>query len=112
MVEVLLAFTLLAVAVLALLGALPAAARQQESSAMSSQALYFAEEKMDQLLQANQRISSTRQSDYPWGTSQGNRQWWGTGVSGSPDVQMITVEIAWVEQGRSRRLTLNSRVAP
>lgn len=112
LVETLLGFALLAVAVLALMGALPAAAWQQQGSSMSTQALYFAEDKMDELLQLNQKISTTSESDYPWNDGQGARQWWGTAVVGNPDVQMITVDVAWLEQRRLRRVTLRSWVAP
>lgn len=124
MVEVLVAFTVLTVAVLALLGGLSAAARQQASSTLTSQALYFAEQKLDELLQKNNKISSVRQSDMPFGGMTGTRQWWGTPVPGNTGVQMVTVEVTWVEGGRPstvasaptgtriRNLSLRSYVSP
>lgn len=124
MVEVLVAFTILTVAVLALLGGLSAAARQQTSSTMSSQALYFAEQKLDELLQKNNKISTVRQSDFPFGGMTGNRQWWGTPVAGNTGVQLVTVEVTWIEGGRPstvsaapagtrvRTLSLRSYISP
>lgn len=119
MVEVLVAFAILAVAVLALLGALPAAARQQRSSVGASQALYYAEEKMDILLKANQKISTAYETDNPYGNATGSRRWWGTPVAGNSGVQIINVEVTWVDRGQNtdqqphiRTITLRSMVAP
>ncbi len=110
--EVLVAYGVLAVAILALLGMVPAAASQHSDTHDSTQALYLAEERMEQLLQLDQRISTLPQSDYPLGDLTLNRQWWGSPVPQETDVQMVHVQVTWVDQGRARRVLLQSYLLP
>lgn len=112
MVEVLLAFMVLAVATLALLGVLPAAARQQESTTMRTQSLYFAQQKMDEILQQQNRLSTAQQTDYPFPTlAQGSRSWWGApDPNGNPNLQLVTVEVTWLEQQASAGSTFTHSV--
>lgn len=112
LVEVLVAYGILVVAVLALLGLVPAAARQHSDSDDATQALYLAEEKMEQLLQLEQRIPTVPQSDYPLGDLSLNRQWWGSAVPQESEVQMVHVLVTWVDEGRPRRVFLQSYLLP
>ncbi|MGI5843809.1 MAG: hypothetical protein ACOX9B_06510 [Candidatus Xenobium sp.] len=106
MIEVIVAFGVLAMALLALLGCMPAAARMQNCSTLSTQALYLAEQKMDFLLKQDQRLATIPESDYPLGDLSFNRQWWGGGVAGHPDLQRIEVLVTWMERGRPHEIHL------
>lgn len=110
--EVLVAYGILTIAVLGLLGALPAAARQQRGTSLSGQALYLAQQKMDQLLQQDQRLATAPQSDYPFGDLTLNREWWGSAAPGNPDVQIVHVKVTWIEDHRARNVVLRSYVIP
>lgn len=112
MVEVLVAFLVLAVAILALLGALPAAARHQQLSTMRAQALYFAQQKMDEILQENTRLSTSQQTDYPFPTmGEGYRTWWGEAdPGGNANLQMVTVQVTWLEQQAQKGVTFTHTV--
>lgn len=106
------AYGVLAVAVLALLGMVPAAASQHSDTLDSTRALYLAEERMEQLLQLDQRISTIPQSDYPLGDLTLNRQWWGSPVPQETDVQMVHVLVTWLDEGRTRRVQIQSYLLP
>ncbi len=112
MIEVVVAFGVLATALLALLGCMPAAARLQKCSTQSTQALYLAEQKMDFLLKQDQRLATTPESDYPLGNLSLNRQWWGGPVPGCPDVQRVEVLVTWLERGRPHEVHLQCFVVP
>lgn len=112
LIEILVAYGILAIAVLALLGGLPAAARQQRSSIKMNQALYLAESKMDEILNSESRITATALTDQPMGDDSVVREWWGENVTANPDLQLITVQVTWVESsGRSRQVVLRSYLA-
>lgn len=111
MIEVLLALGLLATSVLAILGMFPAMARTNRNTMESSSHLYAAQEKMDQLLAANQTISTSNTTDYPFGTN-GYRRWRGATDPYSPGGQTVCVEVTWVQDGRTRTLALFGLVSP
>lgn len=112
-IEILLALAVLSVAVLALLGILPVAIRQQRSSTMTTQALHLAVQTMDDLLQRNERISTTPQSDQPFAEPIGTRSWWGApDPDGRPGLQLVTVEVVWAERAAQHRVRLQSLLAP
>lgn len=112
LIEVLVSFGVLAVAILGLLGCMPAAARVQKVSTMSSQALYQAEQKLDELLHQNQRLSGVALVDYPYSDASLRRRWWGESVDGHPNLQLVQVEVTWVEGVRSHLWVLRSYLAP
>lgn len=110
LLEILIAYGILAIAVLGLLGGLPAAARQQRASIRMNQALYLAESKMDEVLGAGQRISQVVQSDQPLSDDSMVREWWGKIITTNTDLQLITVQVTWLEAGRSRQVVVRSYV--
>ncbi|MEW6278252.1 MAG: prepilin-type N-terminal cleavage/methylation domain-containing protein [Candidatus Eremiobacterota bacterium] len=112
--EVLISFTVLTVAILALLGIIPAAARQGSSSSMQSQALYRAQIAMDDALRrATFNDSGTAAG---WDSTSFVR-WW-TEPGPNTRTQVMHVEVTWVEGGetwgggvgRSRRVELQSMI--
>jgi type II secretory pathway pseudopilin PulG len=113
LVETLASFGLLLVAVLAALAVIPAAARGQAASALESQALYSAQEKMDDLLAARAFLGGGEFSDQPFPQDPSvRRRWWATpDPSGRADLQRIYVEVSWREQGRARKVLLVSTLA-
>lgn len=108
LIEILVAYGILAVAVLGLLGGLPAAARQQRASIKMNQALYLAEAKMDSILTSESKIATTSLTDQPMGDDSMIREWYGTTMIGNTDLQLITVKVSWLENGRTRQVVLRS----
>ncbi|MBI3927156.1 MAG: prepilin-type N-terminal cleavage/methylation domain-containing protein [Armatimonadetes bacterium] len=115
LIEVLIAFAVLTVAVLALMGLLPAAASQSASTDLQNQALLLAEHKMDEILAGGVFIGSSPlgSPDAPLPEVPGlQRTWSGSpDPGGDPNLQLIAVEITWVEQARPRRVRLVSLLA-
>ncbi len=114
-VEVLISFMVFTVAVLALIGLLPVASGQSSSSDLQNQALYLAEQKMDEILQGGAFIASSPEGspDYPLPENPSlQRSWKGEpDPGGDPNLQKITVEVTWLESGLVRRLRLVSLLA-
>lgn len=108
--EVLISFTVLTVAILGLLGIMPAANKQGATSSTQSQALYLAEIRMDDMLAAGTfNQDQTVQPAFPWDpTSYIHFQT--TALAGETRIQQARVEVVWLEQGRSRRVELTSLV--
>jgi len=95
--EVLVAFTVLTVAILALMGLLPAAARQQTSSDNQNRALNLAKEYMDRLLQDPAFIDDP---DVPATNSQPFTISWPKTAVPDPNnsgVGVIQVDVTWLE---------------
>lgn len=77
-----------------------------------NQALYFAETKMDKILNNGARILTTHTSDTPLGDDTMVRSWYGTTIPANTDLQLITVEVTWIEtSGRTRQIMLRSYLA-
>lgn len=113
LVEILLALAVLSVALLGLLGLLPVAFRQQQSSTMMTQSLYLATQTMDDLLQRNEFLGSVPQTDQPFSEPIGSRSWWGSpDPGGRAGLQLVTVEVTWAEGPRQHRVRLQSLLAP
>lgn len=119
MIEVLFALSILATVVLAIFGMFPAMAILNKDTMEGSTYLYSAQEKMDQLLTANQSISTSYTTDNPFGTLNGTRRWKGIADPyGSATMQMIEVDYIWVEQAtgpnttRARTISLYGMVRP
>src|SRR5260370_1094567 len=90
MIEVLMALSLLAVAVLAIQGMFPAMALTTKNSMESSRRLQSVQEKLDELMAANVTVVSG--SDHPFGLNDGLRQWSGSADPyGSTDIQVVAV---------------------
>ena len=107
MVEILIAYTVLLVAVLALLGSLPMATRQQQDGITTLQAQYYAEQKMDELMHDNVYITAgtdTVGSEQPM-----NRVWDVTYLSDDAQIQVVTVTVSWTSnEGGLRNVKLRS----
>lgn len=114
-IEVLISFTVLAVAILALLGVLPAAGRQGMSTDIQNQALFIAQQRMDEILAAGNTIPPSRPPYNPLPDNpELNMQVLESGEDlpqGFGAVQKVTIEITWLEQGRARQVRLVSAVA-
>lgn len=114
-VEVLIAFTILTVAILALLGVLPAAGRQSMSSDVENQALFIAQQKMDQILRNGVFIASSVTPTNPLPSHPALQMqliYGGEPLSqGFGNMQRITVRVTWLEQGRARSVKLVGALA-
>lgn len=113
-IEILIAYTILLIAVLALLGSLPMAARQRGQSLMANQALYYAEQKMDELIRNDTRLSTgTEFQDNPLNDATMVRTWKGEfaptldGISNT-SVETITVKVTWITNYGQREVVLRS----
>ena len=95
--EVLVAFTVLTVAILALMGLLPAAAKQQTSSDNQNRALNLAKEYMDRLLQDPANITDP---DIPATAANPFAISWPKTIPNDPNNSgcgVVTVEVTWLE---------------
>lgn len=113
-IEILIAYTILLVAVLALLGSLPMAARQRGQSILANQALYYAEQKMDELIRNDTSLTTgTEFQDNPLNDATMVRTWSGEfaptleGVA-NHSVETITVRVTWITRYGQREVLLRS----
>ncbi len=91
------------------------AGRQGASTDLRNQALYLAEQKMDEVLQAGAFIAASPDGspDQPLPSESSMQRTW----SGAPDpngdtnLQKVTVVVTWLEQSRVRRVELVSLLA-
>jgi Tfp pilus assembly protein PilV len=113
MIEVLMALGLLATTVLAILGMFPALARTNKNTMESSSHLYAAQEMLGKLTGANQTVSTSYVTDYPFGSAiNGYRRYRGISDPYDATCQTIEVEVTWVEDGRTRSILLYGLVCP
>ncbi|GMU56243.1 MAG: hypothetical protein AMXMBFR33_53890 [Candidatus Xenobia bacterium] len=107
-IEVLISFMVLTVAILALLGLMPAASKQGSTTGKQSQALYIAQSHMDNLISQN-TFNAAGTIPLPALATGASARWWCTaGPDGN--TQVLHVEVVWLEFGRSRRVELASMV--
>jgi Tfp pilus assembly protein PilV len=106
LIEILLAFALLLVAILALLGLLPMALRQGTTSDSHGRALFAATQTMEDCLRRNAHGDGGTQAAPEVGTSGQIR--WSTAPGPNGNTQIILVEVTWLEQNRPARLELKS----
>lgn len=106
LVEVLWAFAVLLVAVLALLGLMPMAVRESTTSSSHARALYAATQTMEECLQRNSSGDNGTEAAPEVGRSGQVR--WTTTPGPGPNTQTILVEVTWLEQNRPARLELVS----
>jgi len=120
LIEVLIALGVLAVGILAIIGIFPSIFRLNANSWNTTEVMLLAQEKMDEILANNQYISTSPQEDYPsqiprdsQGNPTGYRKWWGEAdPGGNTNIQIIKVEVVWIESGRVKRYNLTGAVAP
>ncbi|MDO5296283.1 MAG: hypothetical protein Q4F00_06545 [bacterium] len=109
-IEILIAYTVLLVAVLALLGSLPMAAQQHSSGVTANQALYYAEQKMDELIRNDTKISTSGEfQDLPLNDNTMVRTWKGE-IGNDTAVETITVKVTWLTEHGQREVVLRSYV--
>ncbi len=108
LVEVLLAFLVLLIAVLALLGLMPQAARQGSTSASHARAVYAATQAMEDALRRNTRGDTGSLAAPEVGPS-GNVRWYTTSGTQS-NTQRLHVEVTWLESNRPLRVELESLI--
>lgn len=108
-IEVLISFMVLTVAILALLGLMPAASKTGSATGKQSQALYIAQTHMDQQLSFNAFNSNGTQS-VPALAPGATVRWWTTpnAADAQNNTQRLHVEVVWIEGGRSRRVETTS----
>lgn len=105
-IEVLISFMVLTVAILALLGLMPAASKTGSATGKQSQALYIAQSHMDNLLSQNAFNANGTQA-VPALAQGATVRWWTTSnsaVDSTNNTQVLHVEVVWLEAGRSRRV--------
>lgn len=107
-IEVLISFMVLTVAILALLGLMPAASKQGSEQSRQSQALYAAQGRMDKLL-ADNAFNANGSEALP-GLAKNATVQWVTTKGPDNNTQILTVTVTWLESGRSRRVELTSMV--
>lgn len=113
LIEVMIAFLVFSIGILAILGIFPTIARINHSTVATNQALLLAQEKIDEIFAARSFISTVPASDNPKALTGGYRRWWGEAdPGGNVNLQQIRVQCVWVENGRSRSITLTTLVAP
>ena len=109
-VEILIAYTILLVAVLALLGSLPMAAHQHSEGVKANQALYYAEQKMDELIRNDTKLSTGSEfQDNPLNDATMVRTWKGE-IGTNTAVETITVTVTWLTEHGQREVVLRSYV--
>ena len=113
MIEVLVALGIMSVAVLGVLGMYPSMARLGTNTSDAADKLYAAQDKLDELLDANVLIGTSYSIDYPFGNTTAYRRWRGIADTyGNAGIQTIEVEVTWLFQGRSRSIFLYGQVSP
>ncbi len=109
-IEILIAYTVLLVAVLALLGSIPLAAKQHENGLAANQALYYAEQKMDELIRNDTKIPVIGEyQDYPVSDNTIVRTWKGE-IGTNTTLETITVKVTWMTEHGQREVVLRSYV--
>ncbi|MHC9543999.1 MAG: prepilin-type N-terminal cleavage/methylation domain-containing protein [Vulcanimicrobiota bacterium] len=114
LIEVLIAMLIFTVGVLAIIGLFPTIGRLNKGSELSNQALMLAQARMDQITTNNALISTTATIANPKELPAGaTLRWWGeSDPNGNSAMQQVKVEVTWVENGRSRKITLTSIISP
>lgn len=113
LLEVLLALAVLALGALAVLGIFPIMARQTAQATVETQMLLYCQDKLDEVVRKNVRISSEYASEALSSTPSATRRWRGLPDElGDPAVQTVEVETSWVQDGRARRQVLYGIVTP
>ncbi len=110
-IEVLISFMVLTVAILALLGLMPAASKTGSATSKQSQALYIAQSQLDSQLAAN-TFGATDSGPLPQLATGASYRIFTTPntADATGNTQIIHVEVTWLEAGRSRRVEAASLV--
>ncbi len=106
--EVQLAFLVLLVVILALLGLVPGAARQSATSSSYTRALYLATQTMEGCLQRNTEGDTGNLAAPEVAPTAFVR--WSTSAGTNANTQRVLVEVTWIEQNRPMRVELTSLI--
>lgn len=106
--EVQLAFLVMIVVILALLGLVPGAARQSATSSSYTRALYTATQAMEGCLQRNTEGDTGSLAAPEVAPSAFVR--WSTSAGLNANTQRVLVEVTWIEQNRPMRVELVSLI--
>ncbi len=107
LIEVLVAISLLAIALLGLCGASVMAMKGNSLSQMSTKATVMAKDKIENLKNVNYN-QMTSGTDTP--EANYTRQWTVTNNSPVSDTKTIDVTVSWTWQGLARSVTLNTMI--
>lgn len=108
--EILVAFGLLLLGLLALLGMLPLAFRAGASADLQNQALFLAQRRMDSIIEAGQFLPLQPLSETVPGSTEFTVLTWGEDTNNS-NLQTVYVDVAWLEQERARHVELKCLLA-
>ena len=111
LIEILLAFGLLAVGVLAVVGLFPQMVKLNSNSWANSQMMLIAQEKMDELLANNNYIGTSYVTDTTGKVPNGYLRWRATAAT-STGAQPIEVEVSWIEKSRTKTFMLYGVISP
>lgn len=125
LIEVVFAFAILELAILAIIGAFPFITRMNKRAWNSTIATQLAQEKMEEIIAQKRFIWSTGtvgglndeqlitqaqlqgQKDNPFELSEGVRIWWGEqDPEGDSNIQVVRVKVFWTEGGKTHSITL------
>ena len=109
-VEVMLAFGILAIGVFSVIGLFPQIVKLNNDSWVNARMMMIAQEKMDELLANNVYISTSYVNDTTGKIPDGYLRW--KANSGPTGAQPVAVEVSWIERGRTKNFTLYGVISP
>ncbi len=112
LLEVVFAFAILELGLLALIGTFPAIMSMNRNAWQMTVATQLATEKMEEILSKGYFITATKDApawDEPKSLSNCVRFWWAEDdPNGDPNVRLIKVKVQWNERKRVRTITIGS----
>ncbi|MFP4497056.1 MAG: hypothetical protein ACLFQV_02495 [Vulcanimicrobiota bacterium] len=121
-IEVLVSFGILASGILAIIGVFPQAYNVNNDNWVNTQVTILAQQTMDNILADNSFISTIPIEVSPVpehiprdksGDPQGFVRYWGEpDPGGNTNIQIIKVQVQWIEDGRTKNYVLSSAVVP
>lgn len=106
------AIGLVSLVLLGIVELLVVVSRSGKDTQMTSQAMYAAQEKLDDILRLNIKVSTHPTVDVPASMPIATRTVVGSSDPlGNSAVQIVTVTVTWNEEGRTRSISLRSAVS-
>ncbi len=109
-IEVLLAFGVLAIGVFSVIGLFPQIVKLNNDSWVNARMMMIAHEKMDELLANNVYISTSYVNDTTGKIPDGYLRW--KANAGPTGAQPVSVEVSWIEKGRTKNFSLYGVISP